>query len=72
MTSDSGSTLVKNILLERMPATLVLFGTSSLALFFVGLLIALSLSRRYGTFWDKVFVLLAPLRLLQGGSMASF
>jgi peptide/nickel transport system permease protein len=60
MTSDRGSTLVKNILLERMPATLVLFGTSSLVLFFLCLSIALSLSRRYGSFWDKVFVLLAP------------
>ncbi len=66
MTSDSGSTLVRNILLERMPATLVLFGTSSLVLFFVGLAIALSLSRRYGSFWDKVFVLLAPTSAAPG------
>lgn len=66
MTSDSGSTLVRNILLERMPATLVLFGTSSLVIFFVCLGIALSLSRRYGSLWDKVFVLLAPTSAAPG------
>ncbi len=60
MSSDSGSRQVRLIILERLPATLVLFGTSTLLLFFVELFIALSLSRRYGSFWDKIFVTLAP------------
>ena len=60
MYSDAGSKMVKNIILERLPSTLVLFGTSGLILFFVELLIALSLSRKYGSFWDKLFVTLSP------------
>jgi peptide/nickel transport system permease protein len=66
MTSDSGSSMVRNVLLERMPATLVLFGTSSVILFFVCVAIALSLSRKYGSFFDKVFVMLAPTSAAPG------
>jgi peptide/nickel transport system permease protein len=60
MASDSGSKMVRNIILERLPNTLVLFGTGDLLLFFTSVLIALSLSRRYGSFLDKVFVTMAP------------
>jgi peptide/nickel transport system permease protein len=60
MSSDSGSKMVKNILLERMPATLVLFGTADLVLFVTGVIVALGLSRKYGSFLDKFFVMLAP------------
>ena len=60
MSSDSGSQLVRDIILERLPSTLVLFGTSQFLLFFIQVGIALSISRRYGSFWDKVFITLAP------------
>jgi peptide/nickel transport system permease protein len=60
MTSDSGSKQVRLILLERLPATLLLMGTSQLFLFFSSLFIALALSRRYGNFWDKFVVALSP------------
>jgi len=60
MTSDSGSKQVRLILLERLPATLLLMGTSQLFLFFSSVFIALYLSRRYGNFWDKVTVALSP------------
>jgi peptide/nickel transport system permease protein len=60
MSSDSGSRQVRIIILERLPPTLVLFGASSFILFFVELFIALSLSRKYASFWDKVFVAMAP------------
>src|SRR5512133_4262045 len=60
MTSDSGSKQVRLILLERLPATLLLMGTSQLFLFFSSVWIALYLSRRYGHFWDKVTVALSP------------
>jgi peptide/nickel transport system permease protein len=60
MTSDSGSRQVRLILLERLPATLLLMGTSNLLLFFASLFIALSLSRRYGSFADKLTVALSP------------
>ncbi len=60
MTSDTGSKEVKNIILERLPPTLLLFGTGNLILFFSSLLIGLSLSRKYGSWLDKLFVILAP------------
>ena len=60
MASDSGSKQVKNIILERLPATLVLFGTADVFLFILAVVIALSLSRKYGSFFDKLFITLAP------------
>ena len=60
MTSDSGSKQVKNIILERLPPTLLLTGMGSIILFFSSLLIGLSLSRKYGSWLDKLFVVLAP------------
>jgi len=60
MTSDSGSKQVRLIILERLPSTLVLFGTSNLFLFFFALFIALNLSRRYGSFFDRAMIAMAP------------
>ena len=60
MTSDSGSKQVRLIILERLPATLLLMGISQLFLFFSSIFLALSLSRRYGNFWDKAVVALSP------------
>lgn len=60
MTSDAGSKTVRLILLERLPATLLLMGISQLFLFFSSILLALNLSRRYGNFWDKLVVALSP------------
>jgi len=60
MTSDAGSKTVHLIILERLPATLLLMGISQLFLFFSSVLLALNLSRRYGNFWDKLVVTLSP------------
>ncbi len=60
LTSDSGSRQVRLILLERLPATLLLFATTFFLLFFVGIFLALFLSRRYGSFLDRTVVALAP------------
>jgi len=60
MTSPSGSREVRLIILERLPATLVLFGTAQLFLFFTALFLALFLSRRYGSTLDKIIIALAP------------
>jgi peptide/nickel transport system permease protein len=60
MTSDQGSKEVRLILLERLPATLLLTGTSYLILFFGSVYIALSLSRKYGSFWDKIIITFSP------------
>ncbi len=60
MASDSGSRLVRLIILERLPSTLVLFATSQIIIFFISIFFALSLSRRYGSFFDKLIVALTP------------
>ncbi len=60
MTSDAGSKQVRLIILERLPATLLLMGSSQLFLFFASIFLALGLSRRYGNFWDKLVVALSP------------
>ena len=60
MKSDQGSKEVRLILLERLPATLLLTGSSSLIVFFASVYIALSLSRKYGSFWDKVTIAFSP------------
>lgn len=63
ITSDSGSRQVRLILLERLPPTLLLFATAQLILFFGGILAALFLSRRYGSFLDKGVVAMVPLSI---------
>lgn len=60
MTSDAGSKQVRLIILERLPATLLLMGISQLFLFFSSIALALNLSRRYGNFWDKLVIALSP------------
>jgi peptide/nickel transport system permease protein len=60
MNSDSGSREVSNILLERLPNTLLLWTSSNIILFFLSIGAALFLSRRYGSFLDKMVVTLSP------------
>ncbi len=60
MHSDSGSRQVYDIIVERLPATLLLFGTANLLVFFFSVYIALSLSRRYGSAMDRSVIALAP------------
>jgi peptide/nickel transport system permease protein len=60
MTSDAGSKQVRLIILERLPATLLLMGISQLFLFFSSVFLALNLSRRYGNIWDKLVIALSP------------
>jgi peptide/nickel transport system permease protein len=60
LTSDTGSRQVRDVILERLPATLLLFGTADLIIFFVAIFAALFLSRRYGSFLDKLVIALAP------------
>lgn len=61
LSSDSGSRLVRNIILERLPPTLMLMATSNLLLFFVSLFFALYLSRNYGNIIDKAVIAMSPL-----------
>lgn len=60
MHSDAGSREVYDIIVERLPATLLLFGTANILIFFTSLLAALYLSRRYGSGLDRAVIGLAP------------
>jgi peptide/nickel transport system permease protein len=60
LASNSGSRLVRLILLERMPATLLLSATANLSLFFIAVFAALFLSRQYGSFLDRLVIAMAP------------
>jgi len=60
MTSDSGSRTVRLIILERLGPTLLLMGTSQLLLFFTSVYLALILSRKYGSFFDRLVIGLSP------------
>lgn len=60
ISSATGSRQVRLILTERLPSTLFLFASSYFILFFLALFVALFLSRRYGSFLDKIIVTLAP------------
>ncbi len=60
MHSDAGSRRVYNIITERLPPTLLLFGTANLLVFLASVLAALWLSRRYGSRLDQGVIALAP------------
>lgn len=64
--SDSGSMYVKNIILERLPNTVMLFTTVTVINFFLHLFIGLYLSRHYGSLLDKISVALAPTSTIPG------
>jgi peptide/nickel transport system permease protein len=66
MVSNSGANQVRLIILERLPPTLILFGAADIILFFLALVSALALSRKYGSFMDKVIVALTPLSSAPG------
>lgn len=66
MSSDTGSRTVRLIILERLPPTLILFGTVGFILFFCELFFALFLSRKYGSMLDKAVITLAPMTSAPG------
>lgn len=66
LTSDSGSTSVRMIILERLPVTVLLFTTANMLIFFTSLITGLYLSRRYGKLSDKLIVALSPLSSMPG------
>lgn len=66
LTSDRGSRMVRNIILERLPQTVMLFTTATLINFFVNLFIGLYLSRHHGSLLDKLFIAGAPTSVIPG------
>jgi peptide/nickel transport system permease protein len=59
--ASNGSRSVKEIVLERLPSTLLLLGVTNVMLFFVTLFAALSLSRHYGSWLDRFIVATSPM-----------
>jgi peptide/nickel transport system permease protein len=54
LTSDSGSTNVRDIILEKMPKTVLLFTTSTLIITIIGLYLGAFVASRAGSLWDKL------------------
>jgi peptide/nickel transport system permease protein len=59
--ASNGSRSVKEIVLERLPSTLLLLGATNIIIFFVTLFAALSLSRHYGSWLDRFIVGTSPM-----------
>ena len=53
LTSESGSANVRDIILEKMPKTILLFTTSTLIITVIGLYLGAFVANRAGSFWDK-------------------
>uniref|UniRef100_A0A7C3SLH6 ABC transporter permease n=1 Tax=Thermofilum pendens TaxID=2269 RepID=A0A7C3SLH6_THEPE len=66
MYSDSGSRLVRNIILERLPNTILLFTTVTMVNFFLHLFLGLYLSRHHGSLLDRLVVSLSPTSTVPG------
>jgi peptide/nickel transport system permease protein len=54
----SGPTAITKIVLERVPYTLLLAGSTNIILFFASILVALNLSKRYGSIFDRLIIAL--------------
>lgn len=59
--SGAATPTVRAQILDFLPRTLLVFGTANILLFFSSILIALSLSRKYGSILDRLVPILAPL-----------
>lgn len=54
LTSDSGSSNVRDIILEKLPKTLLLFVTSTLIIAMIGLYLGAFVANRSGSIWDRL------------------
>ena len=54
LTSDSGSSNVRDIILERVPNTVLLFTTSTLIITVIGLYLGAFVANRSGSLWDRL------------------
>lgn len=59
--NSANSAGVRQIILDHLSRSLLMFGTAYLVLFVLSVSLALALNRRYGRWFDKLFVLLSPL-----------
>ena len=54
LTSESGSANVRDIILEKMPKTILLFTTSTLIITVIGLYLGAFVASRAGSVWDRI------------------
>lgn len=54
LTSDSGSSDVRDIILEKLPKTLLLFTTSTLIIAMIGLYLGAFVANKSGSVWDRL------------------
>jgi peptide/nickel transport system permease protein len=54
LTSESGSANVRDIILEKMPKTILLFTTSTLVITVIGLYLGAFVANRAGSVWDRI------------------
>jgi peptide/nickel transport system permease protein len=54
LTSESGSANVRDIILEKMPKTILLFTTSTLVITVIGIYLGALVANRAGSVWDKL------------------
>ena len=66
ITSGGGSKRIWDIILERLPPTVLLFTTANVLIFFVEIFIGLAASRKYGSKLDKAIVGFAWLSSMPG------
>jgi peptide/nickel transport system permease protein len=52
---------VRDVIRQRLPRTMLIFGVANLLLFFTTVFLALSLAKRHGGWLDKIVVTLSPL-----------
>ena len=53
-TSDSGSSSVREIIIEKIPRTVLLFTTSTIIISMIGLYVGAFVADSAGSFWDKI------------------
>ncbi len=58
---QSGNRSVQEMVLERLPFTLILVGVANIIFFFTSIFVALFLSRKYGSWLDRMSAVLAAL-----------
>ncbi|AFU59611.1 peptide/opine/nickel ABC uptake transporter, permease protein [Candidatus Nitrososphaera gargensis Ga9.2] len=54
LTSESGSVSVRDIILEKMPKTILLFTTSTLIVTIIGIYLGTYVANRAGSIWDRL------------------
>ncbi len=61
LTGNNSTGMFRELLLGRLPYTLILFGVSNFLFFFASLFTALYLYRKFEGFWDRLVVFLSPI-----------